>query len=170
MSLATKQHKQSSAELVPSVQFFLVTVSDTRTAENDENYRYLAAAIDDAGHSLAGYRLVKDEPTEIIAAFEMGLASPAQLILFNGGTGIAKRDCSYDVLIGRLEKQIEGFGELFRWLSYQEIGSAAMLSRAMSGICQQKVVFSLPGSPHAVRLAWDKLIAPEISHLVWLLH
>jgi len=93
--------------------------------------------------------------------------SDAQIILFNGGTGIAPRDRTYDVLSQRLEKVLPGFGELFRMLSYEQVGSAAMLSRATAGVYQNKVIFSTPGSPAAVKLAWEKLIAPELTHLAW---
>ena len=90
-----------------------------------------------------------------------------QVILFNGGTGFAKRDSTHDVLAGRLEKVLPGFGELFRVLSYEQVGAAAMFSRAIAGIYQGKMIFSTPGSPAAVQLAWEKLIAPDLDHLIW---
>jgi molybdopterin adenylyltransferase len=90
-----------------------------------------------------------------------------QLLICNGGTGLAPRDTTYDVLSGKLEKTLPGFGELFRLLSYEQIGAGAMLSRATAGVYRQTVIFATPGSPHAVRLAWEKLIAPELTHLVW---
>jgi molybdenum cofactor biosynthesis protein B len=113
------------------------------------------------------YRIVKDEPDQVLQALTDFSAGLARIIIFNGGTGIGRRDRTYDVISKALDKTLPGFGELFRLLSYQEIGAAALLTRATAGIYGDKVVFSTPGSPHAVRLAMEKLILPEMQHLAW---
>jgi molybdenum cofactor biosynthesis protein B len=143
-------------------------VSDSRTEETDTNGHWLREAISSAGHEVAGYRLIRDEPAEVATALAEMAAGAARIVLFNGGTGIAPRDTTYDVLAGMIEKPLPGFGELFRMLSWEQVGAAAMLSRATAGVYRGRVVFSMPGSPAAVRLAWERLIAPEIGHLAWL--
>lgn len=146
----------------------IITVSDTRTAETDTNAHYLREAIDAAGHTVAAYRLIRDEPLDVAAVLEeLVSATDAQILLWNGGTGISPRDTTYDALAAKLQKTLPGFGEIFRMLSYQEIGSAAMMSRATAGVYKGRVVISTPGSPNAVRLAWEKLILPELAHLAW---
>jgi molybdenum cofactor biosynthesis protein B len=112
-------------------------------------------------------RTVRDEPDEVRAALVAAAGAGAQAVVVNGGTGISGRDRTYEAVAGLLEKRIDGFGELFRALSFQEIGSAAMLSRAVAGTWGGRVVFSVPGSTAAVRLAWERLIAPEIGHVVF---
>ena len=116
---------------------------------------------------LAGYRLVRDEPDEVRAALAAAADAGAEAVVVNGGTGISGRDRTYEAVAGLLEKRIDGFGEIFRWLSFQEIGSAAMLSRAVAGTWRGLAVFSVPGSTAAVRLAWERLIAPELGHVVF---
>jgi molybdenum cofactor biosynthesis protein B len=146
----------------------IVTVSDTRTPETDVNRQYLEAQLAEHGHLHGGYRLIKDEPDQVEAVLNELTANPAmQIVIFNGGTGIAPRDTTYDVIHRLLEKPLPGFGEIFRMLSYQEVGAAAMLSRATAGVYRNVVVFSTPGSPNAVKVAWEKLILPEIHHLAW---
>lgn len=148
----------------------LVTVSDSRTPETDTNGIFLRKRFTELGHMVAGYRIIKDEPDQVEAALrDMAALSGMQLIIFNGGTGIAPRDTTFDVLSRLLEKTLPGFGELFRMLSYHEpnVGAAAMLSRATAGTYRGKVVFSTPGSPNAVQLALEKLILPELNHLAW---
>ena len=164
---SSDRHHRAARERGP-VPVAVVTVSDTRTEETDENGAWLAAAIDAAGHRRAGYRVIRDEPAAVAAALYAMAAGGARVIVFNGGTGIAPRDTTYDVLARRIEKPIPGFGELFRMLSWEQVGASAMLSRATAGVCGRAVVFSLPGSPAAVRLAWEKLIAPELQHVAWL--
>jgi molybdenum cofactor biosynthesis protein B len=150
------------------VTLALVTVSDTRTPETDENRHYIERRMAELGHRVAAYRLIKDEPDQVAAALEALAALPdVRLILFNGGTGISPRDTTYDVISRILEKTLPGFGELFRMLSYQEVGAAAMLSRATAGVYKKTLVFSMPGSPNAVQVALEKLILPEINHLAW---
>ncbi len=146
----------------------IVTVSDTRTPETDVNRQYLEARLRELGHLVAAYRLIKDEPDQVAAVLDELASLPGvPLILFNGGTGISPRDTTFDVLSRMLEKTLPGFGELFRMLSFQEVGAAAMLSRATAGVYRGRVVVSMPGSPNAVRLAMEKLIFPEINHLAW---
>ncbi|WP_027881951.1 MogA/MoaB family molybdenum cofactor biosynthesis protein [Meiothermus rufus] len=166
MSESSAQHKAIAKARGP-VRIAIVTASDTRTPQTDTNYHYLKPEIEALGHQIVGYRIVKDEPDQVAQALEEMVEAGAQIILFNGGTGIAPRDTTYDVLARRIEKPMPGFGELFRMLSYAEVGAAAMLSRAMAGTYRQKVVFSMPGSPNAVRVAWEKLIKPELEHLAW---
>lgn len=160
------QHRQIAAGQ-GSIPLALVTVSDTRTPETDKNAHYLRSQIEAAGHEVVAYAIVLDEAEQVAEILEQMMASPARIILFNGGTGIAPRDRTYDVLSRKLEKELSGFGELFRMLSYEQVGAAAMLSRATAGVYRQKLLISVPGSPAAVQLAWEKLIAPELQHLAW---
>lgn len=166
MSESTQQHKVCAGEQGP-VPVAIVTVSDTRTPETDVNRRFLEDAIREAGHALADYRLIPDEPNRVAATLDELSEGAARVQIWNGGTGIAPRDTTYDVLSARIEKALPGFGELFRMLSYEQVGAAAMLSRAVGGVYRGKVILSTPGSPAAVRLAWEKLIEPELAHLAW---
>ena len=166
-SPSTQQHREIAARQGP-VHVAIVTVSDTRTRENDTGGDLIENRITAAGHKVVFRTIVKDEPAQIGALLDQIVnETDARLILFTGGTGIAPRDTTYDVLAGKLEKTMPGFGELFRMLSYQEVGAAAMLSRATAGTYRGRVVISMPGSPNAVQLAMDKLIMPEIQHLAW---
>lgn len=166
-SASSDQHRKHAAKR-GAITIAVVTVSDTRTRKTDANAAYLGSAIEGSGNRLHSIRIVKDEPDQVRSALHALTADNAvQVILFNGGTGISRRDRTYDVLIGEIEKELTGFGELFRMLSYEQVGAAAMLSRATAGVCRGKVVISTPGSPAAVQLAWDKLIAPELGHLAW---
>ena len=157
-------HHEHKHEAPRSVRLAVVTASDTRGEAEDESGRFLREAAAAAGHEVACYRVVKDEPDAIRAALAEAAAAGAEAVVVNGGTGIALRDRTYEAVTGLLEKRLDGFGELFRMLSYAEIGSAAMLSRAVAGTWGGRVVFSVPGSLAAVRLAWEKLIAPELGH------
>lgn len=150
-----------------TIRLAVVTVSDTRTPETDKNGPWLRQRIEAGGHRLVDYRIVKDDPAQIGEVLEALLATEAQILLFNGGTGIAPRDNTFDALAGRLEKVMPGFGELFRMLSYEQVGAAAMLSRAIAGVYRGRVIFSTPGSHNAVKLAWERLIEPELQHLAW---
>ena len=146
----------------------IVTVSDSRTPETDTNRQYIERRMTELEHVIAAYRLIMDEPDQVAAALnELSQIASVRLILFNGGTGISPRDTTYDVISRMLEKTLPGFGELFRMLSYQEVGAAAMLSRATAGVYNGTLVFSMPGSPNAVQVALEKLIIPEINHLAW---
>jgi len=166
MSTSTEEHRAKAGH--DPVTVAIVTVSDTRTPETDANGSYIRERLTALGHSIGGYRIIKDEPDQVRAALdEMASMPEVRLILFNGGTGIAPRDTTFDVLSRMLEKTLPGFGELFRMLSFQEVGAAAMLSRATAGTYRGKIVFSTPGSPNAVQVALEKLILPEINHLAW---
>ncbi len=165
MSSSARHH--ALAEQQGPIPVAIVTVSDTRTPETDVNAAYLREQLAASGHRLTAYRLIKDEPTQVTGVLDELAAGEARLILFNGGTGISRRDTTFDALSARLEKVLPGFGELFRMLSYEQIGAAAMLSRAVAGVYRERVVISTPGSPAAVQLAWEKLIAPEMQHLAW---
>jgi molybdenum cofactor biosynthesis protein B len=165
--MSTEQHHRLAAERGP-VSVALVTVSDSRTPETDANGPWLRTRIEAAGHRVADYRLVPDDPARVTAALEaIADAGDARIVLLNGGTGIAPRDTTYDALSRLLERTLPGFGELFRMLSWEQVGAAAMLSRATAGVYRGLVVFSTPGSHAAVRLAWEKLIEPELEHLAW---
>ncbi len=150
-----------------TVNCAVITVSDTRSPETDRSGQLIQQLLSDAGHAVGAYAILKDEPTEI-AAHLRSLSQRSDLdgMIFNGGTGIAPRDTTYDAIAQLLEKTLPGFGELFRWLSYQEVGTRAIASRAIAGIYQGKLVFSIPGSTGAVKLALEKLILPELIHLV----
>ncbi|HSD11117.1 MAG TPA: MogA/MoaB family molybdenum cofactor biosynthesis protein [Candidatus Binatia bacterium] len=150
------------------VECGIVTVSDTRTESDDTSGRRIRELLEEAGHRIVEYRIVKDEPAEIRAVLD-GMAPGARAVIFNGGTGIARRDTTYEAIRSLLEKEIPGFGELFRMLSYEQVGAAAMLSRATAGVIGRRIVFVLPGSTKAVELATTRLILPEIGHLVGLL-
>jgi molybdenum cofactor biosynthesis protein B len=145
----------------------VVTVSDTRTLEDDAGGRLIVELLEGAGHSVVSRVIVKDEPTEIAVAVESAASRQGiGAVIVTGGTGVAPRDVTPDTIEPLLDRTIPGFGELYRVLSYQEIGSAALLSRALAGLRDGRVVFALPGSRGAVRLAMEKLILPELGHLV----
>ncbi len=165
--MSAEEHKALAAQQEKSVAIAIVTVSDTRTEETDRSGQTIRALAEAAGHRIVNYRIVRDEPTEVEQALRDFADGSAQMIIFNGGTGLSRRDRTYDVLVRHLDKELPGFGELFRMLSYQEIGSAAMMSRATAGVHQGVAIISLPGSSNAVRLAMEKLILPEIRHLAW---
>lgn len=150
-----------------SVGCAVITVSDTRSLETDRSGQLIQQLLQAAGHQIVEYRLLKDEP-DLIQDYIKTLIqhSDLQVVILNGGTGIAPRDTTYDAIERLLDKTLPGFGEIFRWLSYQEIGSRAVASRAVAGVCQGKLIFSLPGSSNAVRLGMEQLILPEMEHLV----
>lgn len=164
--MSSQEHRQQ-AQAQGTIAIAIVTVSDTRTPETDSSGKIIRSLAEAAGHRVSGYRIVKDEPDQVADALEQFVNSEARLIIFNGGTGISQRDRTYDVISKKLEKVLPGFGEIFRMLSYEQVGAAAMLSRATAGVYKNKVVFSTPGSPDAVQLAVEKLILPEIQHLAW---
>ncbi|WP_096608376.1 molybdenum cofactor synthesis domain-containing protein [Calothrix sp. NIES-2100] len=145
----------------------VVTVSDTRSPQTDKSGQLIQELLLAANHAIAVYKIIKDEPDQIQAQIELlGENANLDVVIFNGGTGIAPRDTTYDAIAKLLEKTLPGFGELFRFLSYQEIGSRAIASRAVAGVYQNQLIFSLPGSSNAVRLGMEKLILPELVHLV----
>lgn len=163
--MGTDAHRTAAAARGP-ISVGLVTVSDTRTPETDENGQWLRERIEAAGNTVSGYHVVRDEPDEVRAAVDE-LVTVARVVLVNGGTGVSGRDTTYDTLAALLEKTLPGFGELFRMLSYDQVGPAAMLSRATAGVYRGTLVVSTPGSPAAVELAWERLLEPELEHLVW---
>lgn len=150
------------------VRVFVVTVSDSRTPETDTSGKAARELLAAAGHEVAGYQILRDEPAEV-AALVRRIAEQklADAVITSGGTGISRRDSTYEAISGLLEKRLDGFGELFRMLSWQEIGAAAMLSRAVGGLYRGLVVFALPGSTAAVRLGLERLILPELGHLAF---
>ena len=164
--MGAQDHQQQAG--TRPVTLGIVTVSDTRTPETDVNKAYLEARLAELGHIVAAYRLIRDEPDQVRAVLNELAETPSiQVVLFNGGTGIARRDTTFDVISTHLEKTLSGFGELFRMLSYAEVGAAAMLSRATAGVYKHTIIVSMPGSPNAVQVAMEKLILPELNHLAW---
>src|SRR6266498_1917275 len=162
------EHEQrAQAELPQSIRCGVITISDTRTPANDTSGAAIRALLEAAGHTVTRYQLVKDEPDEIAALVRELCGSGCQVVLTNGGTGIARRDSTFESIDALIEKRLPGFGELFRMLSYADIGPAAMLSRATAGTIGGTLIFCLPGSTGAVQLGLDKLIVPELQHLVW---
>jgi len=160
-------HQEHKAHGPASVACFVLTVSDTRTAETDTSGRAIRELLEAAGHRVSGHAIVRDEPSRVRETVLAQCANGAtQVIITTGGTGVTSRDGTYEAVNGLLEKRLDGFGELFRMLSYAEIGSAAMMSRATAGSASGKVVFVLPGSENAVRLAMTRLIIPELGHVV----
>ncbi len=150
-----------------SVNCATITVSDTRTRETDKSGQLIEQLLINAGHQILTYAIVKDEPQDIrdwLTKLDTNLE--LEVIIFNGGTGIAPRDTTYDVINSWLDKNIPGFGEIFRYLNYQEIGSREIASRAVAGVKNRQLIFSLPGSSNAVKLAVNQLILPELNHLV----
>jgi len=160
-------HSEHRAAAPSRVRCSVITVSDTRTEDTDTGGRLLRELLTERGHQVVGHSIVRDEPTVLRAAIERQLNTPeVQAVITTGGTGISRRDGSYEVIAELLEKRLDGFGELFRSLSFAEIGPSAMLSRACAGTARGKILISLPGSQNAVRLGLTKLILPELGHLV----
>ncbi len=162
--MSSETHHRLAADT--PVRCGVITVSDSRTEQTDGSGRYIREALREAGHPLASYQIVRDDAIEIVEAIGL-TCSECDAILINGGTGISRRDTTFEALTNLLEKQLPGFGEIFRMLSFEDIGPAAMLSRATAGVYCDTVIFSMPGSTGAVRLAMDRLILPELRHLVW---
>ena len=149
------------------IRCYVLTVSDSRTEENDTGGRLLRDLLAGGGHDVVGHAIVPDEAATLRAAIERQLdAEEVQSVITTGGTGISRRDGTYEVVSRLIEKRIDGFGELFRALSFEEIGAAAMLSRACAGTARGTVLISLPGSQNAVRLGMTRLVLPELGHLV----
>lgn len=158
-------HREAAPD---AVRCAVLTVSDTRTVETDTSGALIKTTLGQWGHAVVDYRIVPDEPALIRDTLEaLARRADVQAILSNGGTGVSPRDTTYDVVAALLDKRIDGFGELFRMLSYAEIGSAAMMSRAVAGVYQGRVVIAMPGSSNAVALAMEKLVVPELGHLVY---
>jgi molybdopterin adenylyltransferase len=163
-SVSQDEHK---AQAPVSVGCYVLTVSDTRTADTDTSGRAIRDLLAGAGHVISGHAIVRDEPQQVTAHVRGRLSDPdTQVVIATGGTGITSRDGTYEAVAQLLEKRLDGFGELFRMLSFQEIGAAAMMSRATAGTASGKAIFVLPGSHNAVRLAMTRLILPELGHIV----
>jgi len=151
------------------VRCAIVTVSDTRTADDDQSGREIRSHLEAAGHTVEAYRIVPDDPDGVRTLIEeLAAAGTIDAALLSGGTGVAERDNTFEAVSSVLTRRIDGFGELFRMLSFEEIGAAAMLSRAVAGLCGRMAVFSMPGSTAACRLAMEHLIVPQLAHLVGL--
>lgn len=166
-SPSSQSHRDAAAAL-PPVRVAVLTISDTRTPETDASGQLLREGLAAAGHTVVAYQIAPDEPAAIEPLLRAWIAQPdCDAVILNGGTGLSQRDRTYDVVAALLEKTLPGFGEIFRILSFQEVGAAAMLSRAVAGICGNTILFSLPGSTNAVRLGFEQLIGPELAHLVW---
>jgi molybdenum cofactor biosynthesis protein B len=163
-----QEHEQrAQAEISQSIRCGVITISDTRTPATDTSGAAIRALLESAGHTVTHYQVVKDEP-DVIAALVRELSDTGcQAVLTNGGTGIARRDSTFEAIDALIEKRLPGFGELFRMLSYADIGPAAMLSRATAGTIGGTLVFCMPGSTGAVRLAMEQLIIPQLPHLIW---
>lgn len=165
-SHSAKGHHAADARAVSCA---IVTVSDTRTPETDTSGREIRSRLEAAGHRVDDYRIVPDEPALVGALLrEHAAAGRIDAVLLSGGTGIAVRDTTYEAVSALLTKRIDGFGELFRLLSFEEIGAAAMISRAVAGLAGTMAVFSMPGSTAACRLAMERLIVPQLPHVVGL--
>ena len=162
--MSVSEHK---GQAPASIGVFVLTVSDTRTPDTDTSGSAIRDLLAGAGHVVRGTAIVRDEPAQVVAKVTQALADPAtHVVITTGGTGITSRDGTFEAVDGLLEKRLDGFGELFRSLSYQEIGPAAMMSRATAGAASGKAIFVLPGSEGAVRLAMRMLIIPELGHVV----
>ena len=162
--MATDQHRRSAPT---SVSVHIVTVSDTRTRDTDASGQAIDDLLTAAGHVTHGRTLLKDEPDEVREQVARLVADPeVDVVITTGGTGISSRDGTFEAVDALLAKRLPGFGELFRMLSYEEIGAAAVLTRATAGLAGGTIVIVLPGSEHAARLAITKLVLPELGHLV----
>ncbi len=165
--MASRSDLEHKATAPSRIGCYVITVSDTRTEDTDTGGRAIIDLLTAAGHAIIGHTIVKDDADLLRDAVGRQLANPAvQAIVTTGGTGITSRDCTYETVTAMFWKRLDGFGELFRMLSYQQIGSAAMMSRAVAGTIAGRVVISLPGSEAAVRLAVEKLLVPELGHLI----
>jgi molybdenum cofactor biosynthesis protein B len=154
------------AQAPARVTCFVLTVSDTRTLATETSGRVIAEMLEAGGHAVVGRAAVRDEPAEVTRVLREQISrGEARILITTGGTGISKRDSTYEAVTAMLDKRLEGFGELFRMLSFNEIGSAAMLSRSTAGIAGGCAIFMLPGSEAAVVLAMERLILPELGHV-----
>lgn len=164
--MATSEHREAAKGQRAACA--VLTVSDTRMKENDSSGRIIIQSLESAGHHIRAYEIAKDEPDQIDAQIQRWLALGGfDVIITTGGTGISSRDTTIEVVQRMLDKTLDGFGELFRMLSWDQVGPAAMLTRAIGGLVGETLVFVLPGSNNAVTLAMTQLIGPELPHLIW---
>lgn len=167
-ALGPAGHREAASAQIGSLDIAVLTVSDTRTEATDTAGALLRESLAADGHRIAAYAIVPDEPDRIAATAREWLArDDVDVLITTGGTGIARRDRTVATLKPLVEREVPGFGEVFRWLSYQDVGAPAMLSGAFAGVAGTRLVVALPGSRGAVRLALEKLLLPELRHLVW---
>jgi len=167
MSVPDSTPLEHRATAPRSVGCWVLTISDTKTPETDTSGARIRKLLLDAGHEVVGSTIVRDEPKDVQRVIREACATDAvRAVIATGGTGITSRDSTYEAIEALLDKRLPGFGELFRMLSYEEVGAAAMLSRAQLGIHARRIIVSLPGSPNACRLALEKLLIPELPHLI----
>jgi molybdenum cofactor biosynthesis protein B len=165
VSESVERHREASPE---RVRVAVMTISDTRTPETDTGGNAIVELLREAGHGISRREIIKDDAPRIeVVLQELLAAADVDAVITSGGTGISARDTTYEVVSRVIDKKLDGFGEVFRMLSYREIGAAAILSRAVAGAAGSKFVACLPGSTNAVRLAMEKLLVPEISHVVF---
>jgi len=159
--------REHRANAPRAIGCFVLTISDSKTPETDTSGALIRERLIGAGHTVVGQAIVRDEPAQVAALIRNGCGDPAiEAFILTGGTGVTSRDSTFEAVEALLDKRLTGFGELFRMLSYEEVGAAAMLSRAQGGVVQGRALFSLPGSPNACRLALEKLILPELGHVL----
>ncbi len=167
LQVSLPSHKEHKEQAPSHVGCMVITCSDTRTPETDTSGWLIRKELEAAGHEVVAYHLVKDEPKLITALIQQAARNKhIQAVLINGGTGISRRDSTFEAVDALLEKRLVGFGEIFRYLTYQDIGSAAIMSRATAGLYKNRIVISTPGSEGAVRLAMEKLVLPELGHML----
>jgi len=160
-------HEEHQANGPPSVCCAVITVSDSRTIDTDTGGRSIIDHLTAAGHTVVVREIIPDEPSRMRPLLEsLRERDDVDAILLTGGTGIASRDQTFETVSSLLDKTLPGYGEIFRMLSYQDIGPAAILSRAVGGLMGRKVLLTMPGSPAAVRLAMEKIIIPQLPHLL----
>ena len=164
MSESVERHREASPE---KVRVAVLTISDTRTPDTDTGGDVIVEALQGAGHEVSHREIVRDDAPKIREVLEALLGADVDAVITTGGTGISGRDTTYEVVSRLIDKRLDGFGELFRMLSYEEIGAAAMLSRATAGAAGTTFLACLPGSRNAVRLAMEKLLIPEMPHVVF---
>jgi len=163
--MGVEEHKEA-AEAIGQISFAVITVSDSRHEAEDESGKFIRERVQEAGHRLVGYQVLKDDLAVIQQEISHLVEAKVGCIITSGGTGVGRRDVTIEGIAPLLDKSLEGFGEIFRYLSFQEVGSAALMSRAMAGTSRGTLIFCLPGSPKAVKLALERLILPELKHLI----
>lgn len=169
--LKPTEHKKHLSHNIPPVKFALFSTSDTRTPKTDKTGRLIISLLEKAKHHCIGHKIVKNNVLRIRSNIRLALKSDASLIITSGGTGCGRKDITIEAITPFISKRLEGFGELFRFLSYRQIGSSAIMSRALLGITKNnKIICAVPGSPDAVSLALKKLIIPELPHIIWEVH
>ena len=168
LNMKQSEHKKHLPQDSRPVKFVLLITSDSRTEKTDRTGKLIIDCLGKTGHQCVLHRIIKNNTTLIRASVRKVIQSEAQLIITSGGTGCGEKDVTIEALAPLIAKKLDGFGELFRFLSYKEIGSSAIMSRALLGITENnKIICALPGSPRAVYLALKKLLIPELQHIIW---